>query len=257
MTAIGTAIGSAYDLSAAAWRSGPAVLYARLAGALLDEAGLPLAGATVLDAGAGTGVAGLQAAARGAASVVAVDLATRILPGPPALAVGGDLLRLPFRDGSFDVAVAAFSLGHAPDPVQALVELRRVARGLAASAFPVGWTHPAKDAVERALVERGYRPPAWYVAFKDGAEARVGNAERLLDLATAAGHPSAGVSRIEVDGGLTTPAAMVAWRLGMAHIAPFVAALSSEVLTEIRAEAEAALADAPPVVVPMLVLSAR
>ncbi|KRA38353.1 MULTISPECIES: class I SAM-dependent methyltransferase [unclassified Nocardioides] len=256
-TAIGTAMGSAYDLSADAWRSGPAMLYARLAGALLDEAQLPLAGATVLDAGAGTGVAGEQAAARGAARVVAVDLATRILPGPPALAVGGDLQRLPFRDQAFDVAVAAFSLGHAPDPVQALAELRRVARGLAASAFPVGWTHPAKDVVESAVVRRGHRPPAWYVAFKDGAEARVGDADRLLGLATAAGYPSARTRRIEVDGGLTTPAAMVAWRLGMAHIAPFVATLPPEVITEIRAEAEAALVDAPPVVVPMLVLSAQ
>lgn len=251
-----TAIGSAYDLSAAAWRSGPAALYARLAGAMLDDAQLPLAGATVLDAGAGTGVAGEQAAARGAARVVAVDLAPRMLPRPPALAVGGDLLRLPFRDATFDVAVAAFSLGHAPDPVQALGELRRVARTLAASAFPVGWTHPAKDVVDGALAQRGHRPPDWYVAFKDGAEARVGAADRLADLAAAAGYRSVRVGRVDVDGGLATPADMVAWRLGMAHTAPFVAGLSSAEVAGVRAEAEAALVGAPAVVVPMLVLSA-
>ncbi|WP_182377507.1 class I SAM-dependent methyltransferase [Nocardioides sp. WS12] len=252
-----TAIGSAYDLSAAAWRSGPAALYARLAGAMLDDAQFPLAGATVLDAGAGTGVAGEQAAARGAARVVAVDLAPRMLPRPPALSVGGDLLRLPFRDGSFDVAVAAFSLGHAPDPVQALAELRRVARSLAASAFPVGWTHVAKNVVESALVERGYRAPDWYVAFKNSAEARVGDPDRLAGLASAAGYASAGVGRIDVDGGLTTPAEMVAWRMGMAHTAPFVAGLSSAARADLTAEVEAALVGAPAVVVPMLVLSAQ
>lgn len=252
-----TAIGSAYDLSADAWRSGPAALYARLAGALLDDAQLPLAGATVLDAGAGTGVAGEQATARGAARVVAVDLATRMLPRPPALAVGGDLLRLPFRDGGFDVAVAAFSLGHAPDPVQALAELRRVAGALAVSAFPVGWTHAAKDVVESALVARGYRQPDWYVAFKEGAELRVGSADRLAELATAAGCRSVDVGRVEVDGDLTTPADMVGWRLGMAHMAPFVAGLDRGELADLRAEAQAALVGAPAVVVPMLVLSAR
>lgn len=251
------AIGSAYDHSAAAWRSGPAALYARLAGALLEAAPIELTGSSVLDAGAGTGVAGEQATARGAACVVAVDLAPRMLPKPPALAVGGDLLRLPFRDGSFDLAAAAFSIGHAPDPVRALAELRRVARALAASAFAVGWTHLAKEVVEAALVSRGYRQPDWYRAFKEGAEARVGDPHRLAELATAAGYVSVDVRQVDVDGGLTTPADLVAWRLGMAHTAPFVAGLPAATLADLRAEAEAALVGAPAVVVPMLVLSAK
>ncbi|MCX6401839.1 MAG: class I SAM-dependent methyltransferase [Propionibacteriales bacterium] len=251
------AIGSAYDHSAVAWRRGPAALYARLAGALLDAAPIALTGASVLDAGAGTGVAGAQATARGATRVVAVDLAPRMLPKPPALAVGGDLLQLPFRDDSFDLAVAAFSIGHAPDPVRALVELRRVAPALVASAFAMGWTHVAKEVVEAALVGLGYRQPDWYRAFKDGAEDRVGSADRLAGLATAGGYASFDVRQVEVDGGLTTPADLVAWRLGMAHTAPFVAGMSPAALADLRGAAEAALVGAPAVVVPMLVLTAR
>lgn len=249
-------IGLAYDLSADAWRHGPEALYARLAAALLDAAPVVLAGASVLDVGAGTGVAGAQAAARGAGPVVAVDLATRMLPRPPALALGADLLRLPFLDASFDLAVSAFSLGHVPDPVRAVAELRRVAGGVLASAFRAGWTHPAKEVVDEALTGQGYRPPGWYSAFKAGPEARVGNAEALADVAVAAGLSSVRVCCVEVDGGLESPADLVSWRLGMAHTAPFVAGLPPALLAGLRADAEAALVGAPRVVVPMLVLTA-
>lgn len=248
------AIREAYDAAASAWRDGPARLYARLAGALVD--GLELGGATVLDAGAGSGVAGDAARRAGAARVVALDLSTQILPRPPALAVAADLDRLPFAAGTFDWALAAMSIGHLPDPVSALASLRRVAPALAASAFAAGWTHPAKEVVERILAEHGFRPPDWYLAFKDGPERRVGDPERLAALASAAGHDDVRVRRVDVATGLTAPADLVAWRLGMAHVAPFVATLPAVEQAAVRSEAALELAGAPEVVVPMLVLTA-
>lgn len=249
------AIREAYDAAAPAWRDGPARLYARLAAALAD--GLDLAGAAVLDAGAGSGVAGDAARRAGAARVVAVDLAAAILPRPPALAVAADVARLPFAERSFDVALAAFSLGHLTDPVPALAELRRVAPVLAASAFAEGWTHPAKDVVEQVLAGHGYRPPDWYVAFKDGPERRIGAPDRLAALVSAAGYESVAVDRVEVATGLVAPADLVAWRLGMAHHAPFVAGLPPAERAAVRREATGLLDGTPSLVVPMLVVGAR
>lgn len=250
-----SALGDAYDRSAPAWRCGPAVLYAVLADALLDCAPVAVAGGAVLDAGAGTGVAGDAARARGAARVVAVDLAPAMLAaGTPGVAA--DLRSLPFRDDAFGLAVAAFSIGHVPEPVTALAELRRVAPALLASAFAAGWTHPAKDVVERVLAGRGHRPPGWYAAFKDGTERQVGDPARLAALATAAGYRDVEAVQVEVATGLAEPADLVAWRLGMAHHAPFVAGLPPAVRDDVRREAEGLLVGAPPVVVPMLVLTA-
>lgn len=249
------AIGDAYDRSAGAWRLGPARLYDVLADVLLDHAPVPVAGAAVLDAGAGTGAAGDAAWNRGAARVVGVDLAPAMLvPG----GIVADLRRLPFRDHAvdhaFDLAVAAFSLGHV-EPAAGLGELRRVAPALLASAFAEGWMHPAKEVVERVLVAHGYLAPAWYRTFKDGTERRVGDPDRLAALATTAGWTDVAVERVEVGTGLADPAGMVAWRLGMAHHAPFVAGLAPAARVEVAREAEAMLAGAPPVVVPMLVLT--
>lgn len=247
------AMAEAYDRSAGAWRRGPARLYARLAGALLDRSPIRLAGATVLDAGAGTGVAGDAARARGAARVVAVDRAPAMLTAP---AVVADLTRLPFRADAFDLAVAGFVLGHLREPERGVRELRRVSAALLASAFAEGWSHPAKGVVERVLAGHGYRPPPWYAAFKDGSERRLGDPVRLETVARAAGYAQVGVERVEVAIGSLTPAALVAWRFGMAHHAPFLASLTPAVREAARLEAERRLRDAPPVIVPMLVLGA-
>lgn len=247
------AMAEAYDRSAGAWRRGPARLYARLAGALLDRSPIRLAGATVLDAGAGTGVAGDAARARGAARVVAVDRAPAMLTAP---AVVADLTRLPFRADAFDLAVAGFVLGHLREPEQGVRELRRVSAALLASAFAEDWTHPAKRVVEQVLAGHGYRPPPWYTAFKDGSERRLGDPVRLETVARAAGYAQVGVERVEVTIGSLTPAALVAWRFGMAHHAPFLASLTPAVREAARLEAERRLRDAPPVIVPMLVLGA-
>ena len=93
----------------------------------------PLAG-IVADLGCGRGTTtGLLAQRLPRSRVVAVDLSTALLtvarsrvPHPQqAAAVGADFHRLPFRDGSCDLAVAAFCLYHSPAPERAISEIAR------------------------------------------------------------------------------------------------------------------------------------
>ena len=164
---------AAYESAAAGWAAGPAQVYGPLARALVGAASVPVTGRRVLDLGAGTGMAGRAALAAGAGQVVAADLAGAMLRliGPPQRPVAADAVALPFRDGAFDLVVAAFCLNHLSRPGGALGEIRRVGRGLAASAFAPGWTHPAKLAVDGALRPFGFRPPAWYEAMTGEADA--------------------------------------------------------------------------------------
>jgi SAM-dependent methyltransferase len=255
------AIRLAYNSSASAWAVGPDALYGRLAEVLLTAAPLPISGAAVLDLGAGTGVAGRAAIAAGARRVVAVDVAECMLravdeSGGRVLPVVADATHLPFADQSFEIVCAAFCLGHLPDPVAALREARRVGRSMVASAFAAGWTHPAKTVVDDALAEFGYTAPGWHVELKDHLEPQVSDPQRLALAATAAGYPRVDVTVRSVPTGLDTPADMVRWRLGMAHLAPFVQALAPADLERVTLAAEAGLAGAPALTVSMLVLAA-
>jgi len=237
--------GAAYAAAADGWDAGPGQLYRDLALALVRQAG-PVAGLRVLDLGAGTGVAGLAALTAGAARVVAADLAPAMLARSPAglLPVAADAAHLPFLAGSFDLTLAAFCLGHLPDVPVCLAEIRRVSAALAVSSFAPGWTHPAKRAVDDALAAFGYRPPGWYATFKQETEPRSQDPAWLRGRLTAAGFTDVAVRTVSVRTGLATPAQLVAWRLGMAHVAPFVAALDAGRRAALRRAAEAAVADA-------------
>lgn len=114
-----------------------AVLQAERAGALDRRLGklLDLRGdERALDVGAGTGALAFALAPR-VAAVVAVDadpaMVERARAGAPANveAVVGDGERLPFDDGSFDLAGTLRTLHHTPWPERLLGELRRVVRG--------------------------------------------------------------------------------------------------------------------------------
>jgi ubiquinone/menaquinone biosynthesis C-methylase UbiE len=220
---------------------------------------VPMIGARVLDVGAGTATAARAALARGAGSAVASDLAAGMLAHRPesVTAVVADLERLPFRDRSFELVTAAFCLGHLADPAAGMREIRRVGLAVVASAFVPGPSHPAKAAVDAALAEVGFRTPEWYEHQKDALEPRVDDPDALHALASDAGFDHVTVHRLEVHTGLDTPAAVVAWRLGMAQLAPFVSALDPEVREEARAAAEEAVAPFVPVLLPMLALSAH
>jgi SAM-dependent methyltransferase len=231
---------SSYDRSAEAWTAGPEQVYTRLAQRLVDASPVPLAGARVLDLGAGTGVASRASLAGGAA----------IRP------VVADACALPFTADSFDLVVAAFSLGHVTDPAQALRETRMVGGALLVSAFAADWTHPAKAAVDDALAQYGFRPPPWYVTLKSDLEPRVDDPANLSALATAAGYVDVSVHTLPVATGFDTPAQLAGWRLGMAHVAPFLQTLDPSQRAAARSAAESALAGAAPLVVSMVVLAA-
>jgi len=113
------------------------------------------AGDVVLDAACGTGRAlpVLRAATGRAGAVVGVDLTAEMVTeaqrrgrGELAQLVRGDVLRLPFAAGVFDVVFASGLVSHLPDPVAGLRELGRVAAGGAR----LGLFHP----VGRAALAR-------------------------------------------------------------------------------------------------------
>jgi demethylmenaquinone methyltransferase/2-methoxy-6-polyprenyl-1,4-benzoquinol methylase len=88
-------------------------------------------GADVLDACCGTGDLALAARGVGAGRVVGLDFADAMLDRArekaPALEwVRGDLLELPFADGTFDAATVGFGVRNVDDLPRALRELRRV-----------------------------------------------------------------------------------------------------------------------------------
>jgi ubiquinone/menaquinone biosynthesis C-methylase UbiE len=85
----------------------------------------------VLEVGCGPGWASEWIAAELGAEVVAVDQSERMVELAQARGVHarvGDVQALPFADGAFDCAVAAWMLYHVPDLDQGLAELARVLR---------------------------------------------------------------------------------------------------------------------------------
>jgi SAM-dependent methyltransferase len=85
----------------------------------------------VLEVGCGRGELAERMARELDARVVAVDRSERMVELAAARgveAIVGDVEDLPFRDGIFDCAVAAWMLDHARDLDRALRELRRVLR---------------------------------------------------------------------------------------------------------------------------------
>jgi SAM-dependent methyltransferase len=85
----------------------------------------------VLEVGPGRGELAERIQSEVRARVVAVDQSERMVELTRARDVEafvGDVQDLPFRDGVFDCAVAAWMLYHVPDLDRALLELRRVLR---------------------------------------------------------------------------------------------------------------------------------
>jgi demethylmenaquinone methyltransferase/2-methoxy-6-polyprenyl-1,4-benzoquinol methylase len=90
-------------------------------------------GDSVLDACCGTGDLAVAAGRRGAARVVGLDFSERMLERAARKSdtvewVRGDLLALPFPDGTFDAATVGFGVRNVADLDRALRELRRVLR---------------------------------------------------------------------------------------------------------------------------------
>lgn len=172
--------------------------------------------------------------------------------------VAADAAALPFRDRSFGLALAAFCLGHVPDVPACLAQVRRVSDALAVSSFAPGWTHPAKPAVDAVLAGFGYRPPDWYQAFKRQTEPRSQDPAWLRGQLAAAGFGDLEIRTLDVRTAVAAPAQLAAWRLGMAHVAPFVAALRADRRAVLKEAAETAVTSAAggPLTVSVLLITA-
>ena len=247
---------TAYDAAGALWSLGPERVYGRLAATLVNFVRTPLDGRLVVDVGAGTGVVARAFESRGA-RVVAVDQSAGMLARARVPAIVGDALRLPLSDDVVDVAAAGFVLSHCSEPWRVLAEMSRVTRQggeIVTSSFAAGATHPAKQIVDQILGRHGFEAPDWYAEFKREREPLVATGEANLDQAKRAGLDDAEVVRVDVDLSDLDRADLVEWRLGMAHTAGFVAQLEPAMLAAVRTDAMAALADAPPLRLPVVLL---
>jgi len=221
-----SSVADAYSAGAIAWADGPARVYGRLADALVAFSPTPLRGAAVLDLGSGTGVGTVAAQAAGA-RVIATDISWEMLRVERAqrpASAAGDALAAPFRTNAFDVVLAAFSLNHFEDPASAMREARRLAPRLLASTYASDDDHPVKHAVDVALTEQGWSAPEWYSNLKRAMQSW-GTVDSASAAVTRAGLETVKVERLEVPFPGLTPQDLVAWRLGMAHTAPYVAGL--------------------------------
>ncbi|MBV8445222.1 MAG: class I SAM-dependent methyltransferase [Candidatus Dormibacteraeota bacterium] len=255
--------GSAYAGHAGAWAAGPARLYDALAEAVVEAMPEPVVQRHVVDIGAGTGSVARALLRRGA-SVTAVDTAPDMVDrmrNEAIDAVEADMLALPFEDATFDGAALSFVVSHTAEPARALSEARRVVRPdgvVCAAVFAAAGRHASKDAVDAVATKRGYIPPAWYVRFKQELEPLTNTAGNLRDVAVEAGLTDIDVVSLDVDSGIVSPQDIVASRLGMAHLAPFVSSLAGAERGALIIEAVRALGPAPEPLRPrVLVLRSR
>jgi ubiquinone/menaquinone biosynthesis C-methylase UbiE len=255
--------GDFYQGVAAAWASGPAAMYDRLASVAISATAGSLRGATVLDAGAGTGALCRALRATGAIPI-AVDMSRDmlgLLEEGAAHAAVGDMCALPFSRDRFDAAVSGFAISHIDAPEDALAEMHRVVRAggrVIASVFGEAPSGASKDVVDEVARDFGYHPPAWYIHLKTGTEPRSNTPALLRACAESAGLKDIDVADVIVDSGLRTPESIVAYRTGLAHIAPFVASLPGPRRHELLARAvEAVRERGQPVRPRVLVLSSR
>lgn len=255
-------LATAYSCTGPAWQRGPGRVYDRLADVVAEACPVPLAGARVLDLGAGTGSA-TRAAQRRGAEVVAVDIAMGMLntdaPSRPP-AVVGDARALPFAAGSFDAVLAAFCLNHLLAPAVGVREAARILRpggGLVVVGYAADDSHPAMEATESAATARGWVAPPWYAAVRDDAAPRLATVGRATEVAEEAGLVDFAVTNERVAFPDLAPEELVEWRMGMAQLAPFVATLEPAERDALVADAVARLEDVPLLVRSVIVLSHR
>jgi hypothetical protein len=112
--------------------------------------------------------------------------------------------------------------------------------------------------VDDAVRSFGYRPPTWHTILAPGS--RASDPQVLARCAAAAGFTRVQARATAVPARLATAAELVSWRLGMAHVAPFMRSLDEPRRAAVRRAAEQAVAAVSgpemPLVVSMVVLTA-
>jgi SAM-dependent methyltransferase len=223
------------------------LVYEPIAAELVASSPHSLAGRTVLDAGAGTGVASAALAAAGARPV-ATDLSFDMLAwDAPARAPGAvaDIRFLPFSDDAVDDAVAAFVLNHLLDPAAGLAELRRVTRpggAILADVYANASQSDVRDRIDQVAVGAGWRVPDWYLELKHATAPLLGTAAAMEIAAGDAGLAVVRVDERPVDVGITEPDQLVQYRFGQAQFAAWLDEIGPEQADEIRRQAAVAIA---------------
>jgi SAM-dependent methyltransferase len=216
-----------YAGAAQRWAEGASLVYGPIAHQLVGVSPHALSGHSVLDVGAGTGVANTALVAVGARPV-AVDtsasmLAWRAWDRPPA--VVGDIRALPFKGGAVDDTLAAFVLNHLVQPTAGLAELVRVTRqggAVLACVFSNASQNAARDVIDQAAQQEGWQVPVWYGDLKQAAVPLLGSAEAMERVARNAGLVDVLVDERSVDVGIDRPEQLVAYRLGQAHYSDWI-----------------------------------
>jgi ubiquinone/menaquinone biosynthesis C-methylase UbiE len=226
-----------YDGLAAAWSTATSLVYEPLAVSLVHASPIDLAGKLVLDLGSGTGTVAHALAANGARVVVADCSLGMVLHGHQHgwTAIVADALALPVRDGCFDAVIAGFLLNHVA-PSVALTEMARAVRSggvVVASTWASARSDPVKVAIGDVLASWGWRPPAWYETMKAEVEPISGDPRRLSDAAGQAGLVDVHATVVAEDLGLHDSSVVVAYRLAMPQIAPWVARLGEPATSEL------------------------
>jgi SAM-dependent methyltransferase len=228
-----------YAGAARRWAEGATIVYGPIARQLIATSPHPLAGRSVLDAGAGTGVASAELLAL-QAHPVAADLSHDMLAwkagGRPPSAVA-DVRALPFRNGAVDDVVAAFVLNHLVDPAEGLGELVRVARpggAVLACVYATASRSSVRDAIDQAAQEEGWRIPSWYSDLKRTAVPLLGSAPDMERVAKRAGLRDIVVDERAVDVGVTEPEQLVDYRLGQANYAEWLGRMQPGRAEQIR-----------------------
>jgi SAM-dependent methyltransferase len=237
--------GDYYARSGRRWAGGAELVYGPIAAELVAMSPHPLAGRTVLDAGAGTGAASWVLIAQRAA-VLAVDLSAGMLAWSaatrPPCAVA-DIQALPLANGSVDDVVASFVLNHLAEPAGGLTELARVTRpggALLATVFSNRNRTSVRDQIDALAASWGWQAPAWYGALKSTAMPLLGSRAGMAAAATATGLAGVRADERPVDAGVTEPDQLVSYRLGHPVFAGWLDAIGDRRAQEFaRAAAEA------------------
>lgn len=238
-----------YSRSGERWALGAELVYGPISAELVGSSPHPLAGRTVLDAGAGTGAASAALCSR-RARPVAVDLSAGMLAwraaSRPPCAVA-DIRALPLGTGSVDDAVAAFVLNHLTDPDAGLAELARVTRpagAVLAAVFGNDSDSQARDRIDAAALAAGWQVPDWYRRMKAAATPILGTAAAMSAAARAAGFTAVHAEERHADVGVTQPGQLVRYRLSNPIFADWLDAIGPRSAQAFALRAENAVGSA-------------